>query len=336
MAIEFLTTQTETKQKVLDFVEEWNNSSDYIMVRTSGSTGKPKEIRLLKEHMTASAKATGEFLQLKNGDTTLLCLSMETIGGRMMVVRSMVLKLNLIVTDVSSTPLAGIDRKIDFAAMVPMQVQKSIEHKADDVNNIQKLIVGGGPVSNELIDRIQSTATQVYHTFGMTETISHIAMRQLNHPLHETFNCLPNVTITNRNGSLCITAPDIGVFELKTNDEVEVLSNQSFKWLGRTDFVINSGGIKLHPEVIEQSLTQFIQVPFFVYGEADDLLGERLILALESPVNMGITKKDLHELLSKHEVPKEIRYIQQFEYTSSGKINRLVSKKLSNVAREVL
>lgn len=170
----------------------------------------------------------------------------------------------------------------------------------------------------------------------MTETISHIAMRQLNHPCHENFDCLPNVTINDQDGSLCITAPDIGVFELKTNDVVEVLSNRSFKWLGRTDFVINSGGVKLHPEVIEQSLAQFIQVPFFVYGEADDLLGERLILALESPANMGITKKDFHELLSKHEVPKEIRYIQQFEYTLSGKINRLASKKLSNVAREVL
>ncbi|MDG1332390.1 MAG: AMP-binding protein [Crocinitomicaceae bacterium] len=321
---------------MLEFIEEWNASSAHVLVKTSGSTGQPKKISILKEHMIASAKATGQFLGLEKGNTALLCLSMDTIGGRMMVVRSLVLDLNLIVSDVTSTPLTAIKEEIDFAAMVPMQVQKSLDEDSTKISEIKKLIIGGGPVSPTLIDDIQEIPTQVYHTFGMTETISHIAMRQLNHPLEDDFKCLPNVQIGSRNGSLLITAPDIGVTDLHTNDEVTLTSESSFRWLGRTDFVINSGGIKLHPEEIESKLSSLIAQPFFVFGEKDDLLGEKLILLIEHSEELNLNKSDFQSVLANRTIPKEIRYTSQFEYTKSGKINRLISQELPNVAQQVL
>lgn len=336
MAIRFVTNHQETKQKVLDFIDEWNDLSEEIVVKTSGSTGHPKEIQLLKKHMIASAKATGEFLGLKAGDSSLLCLSMDTIGGRMMVVRSLVLDLDLIVSDVTSTPIIGLKDTIDFAAMVPMQIQKSLNENPDKVPMIKRLIVGGGPVSNDLIERIQEIPTKVFHTFGMTETISHIAMKSLNQPFEDEFKCLPGITIAEKEGSLVISAPEIGVHQLETNDAVEIISSTAFRWLGRTDFVINSGGVKLHPEEIESKLSELIYSPFYVYGEADQFLGEKLILIIENSKNLGISKNDLQTLLTKHSVPKEVRYVSQFEYTHSGKINRLTSKALPNVAHEVL
>ncbi len=336
MAIRFETKQAETKQKVLEFIEEWNAPSLEIRVKTSGSTGRPKDIYLPKKFMTASAKATGTFLELKKGDLALLCLSMDTIGGRMMIVRALVLDLDLIVTDVSSTPLIGINEKIEFAAMVPLQIQKSLVVSPEKVANIKKLIIGGGPISEELIEQVQEMPTKIYHTFGMTETVSHIAMRSINHPLEYEFRCLPEVSVTEYKGSLIITAPEIGVLQLETNDAVEIISPAVFYWLGRTDFVINSGGIKLHPEEIESKLAPLISVPFFVYGEACENLGEKLVLIIESMEDLLLSKNDLQALVSKHSVPKKIRYVARFDYTISGKIKRLTSKTLPNVAHKIL
>lgn len=336
MAIRFETNHSETKQKVLDFIEEWNRPAEELTVKTSGSTGQPKEIRLLKKHMIASAKATGTFLHLKKGDTALLCLSMDTIGGRMMVVRSLVLDLELIVGDISSNPIKNVNEQIEFAAMVPMQVQKSLLESPSQLGKINKLIIGGGPVSNQLINQLQALPTNAFLTFGMTETISHIAMRKLNHPLETEFKCLPEVSTSENNDSLIISAPAIGVQQLVTNDIVELISPSAFRWLGRKDFVINSGGVKLHPEEIESNLAGLIPVPFFVYGEPDELLGEKLILIIESSENIQLSKSDFQTRLTKFSIPKEIRYVSQFEYTQSGKIKRLTSKALPNVAHEVL
>jgi len=336
MGILFRTNQLETKSKVLEFIEEWNAPAEFLVVKTSGSTGQPKEVKLLKKHMIASAQATGDFLGLKKGNSALLCLSVDTIGGRMMIVRSLVLGLELVVSDVSSSPLHNIEDHIDFCAMVPMQVQNSLNEHTDRLSKIDKLIIGGGPVSTGLIDQLQEIPTEAFHTFGMTETISHIAMKSLNHPLENEFRCLPNVQIESNNGALVISAPNIGVSQLETNDEVEITSNNRFKWLGRSDFVINSGGVKLHPEEIEAKLSDLITQPFFVFGEKDDFWGEKLILLIENRNELNITKNDLSKVVSKFAIPKEIRYIAEFTYTKSGKINRLISQELPNVAQQVL
>lgn len=336
MPIRFETLQSSTKRKVLSFMEEWNSPSTEIVVKTSGSTGVPKEITLQKKHMVASAKATGAFLGLKKGDSALLCLSMDTIGGRMMVVRSIVLELNLIVVDTTSTPLERLDEEICFAAMVPMQVKKSSEYHPEKLAKIKTLIIGGAPVSMDLITQIQDFPTRIYHTFGMTETISHIALRRLNNRLEKEFNCLPGITIQESAGSLIIDAPEIGVRNLHTNDSVELVSPTSFRWLGRTDFVINSGGVKLHPEEIEARINGLIPFPYFVFGVSDSELGEKLILAIESSDKLALQKSDFASILSRYAIPKEIRYFPEFNYTESGKLNRVLSKGLVHVAIEVL
>ncbi|MDP4797576.1 MAG: AMP-binding protein [Crocinitomicaceae bacterium] len=330
MKIEFVTVDPIRINDVCSFVNEWNSDLDFIESKTSGSTGRPKTIRLLKKHMIASAKMTGEFLGLKANDSALLCMTTEAISGKMMIVRAIVLDLKLIVTDITSTPLKNSNQKIDFAAMVPMQVEGSLK----ELHLINKLIVGGGTISNHLWNAISESEVLAYQTFGMTETISHIAMRRISKEL-TNYNVLPGVEIADENGCLTIKAPMLGVENLQTNDQVEISKDGSFKWLGRKDFVINSGGIKIHPELVEDKLTVLIQQPFFVIGLPDDTFGEKLILCIEG--DAAILKSELERCLDKFCIPKEVHYFSEFLRTASGKINRLKTiERLADAKKQVL
>lgn len=307
-------------ESIFDFLKDWLSEKPVITIKTSGSTGAPKNIELKKSHMINSAKSTGYFFQLPERTLALLCLPIEYIAGKMMLVRALVLGWHIDVVEVSSAPINNIQKTYDFSAMVPMQLQKSLEQ----IHIIKKLIVGGGPVSLELERKIQSVSTQIYATYGMTETITHIAVKKLNHfekiALH-TFEALPNVNLSvdNRN-CLIINAPNISDEEVITNDVVDLVSSTSFHWKGRYDHVVNSGGIKLHPEEIERKLTPFITSRFFVTSKKDDFLGQKLILIIEGePFDLP---KIVYKDLTKYEIPKEVFFVSRFIETATQKIQR--------------
>ena len=314
------------------FFNEWFNTSSFIEVNTSGSTGKPKVIQLQKEHMKNSAKATGNFFNLYENTIALLCMSPNYIAGKMMLVRALTLGWQLDIVEVTSNPLEHTSKLYDFAAMVPLQLNNSL----NNIGNIKKLIVGGGVVSNKLLAKIKNVNTEVFATYGMTETITHIAIKKLNNKRHAEldsashYNILPNISIsTDKRGCLIIDAPKITSDKIVTNDLVELISETEFKWLGRFDSVINSGGIKLIPEQIEEKLAATLQQRFFVTGIKDEILGEKLILIVEGVQNDSIFAK-VKELktLSKFEIPKEIFFINQFIETETSKINRIETLKL--------
>lgn len=302
------------------FLTEWFNNNDYIIVQTSGSTGKPKPISLKKEFMINSAKATGIFFNVLENTTALLCLPIEYIAGKMMFIRALTLGWKLDIIEPTSTPLTSINNTYDFSAMVPMQLQNSILK----LNKIKKLIVGGGEVSIDLQEKIQHVPTEIFATYGMTETITHIAAKPLNNSINNkliSYQTLPNIFIsTDSRNCLVIKAPKIAEGEIITNDVVKIISEKEFEWLGRYDNVINSGGIKLHPEKIEQKLSQIITNRFFVSGIKDKLLGEKLILIVEG------TKQDFNfstvTNLTKYEIPKSVYFINQFIETETKKIQR--------------
>lgn len=330
MKIRFETNNPELIEAVQAFMVEWNNNSEVIVVQTSGSTGIPKTIEIEKKYMIASANMTGEFLKLKAGDTALLCLSPSTIAGKMMIVRSIVLGLDLVVTDVSGRPLKKLTEEVDFTAMVPFQVEQSLK----DLKKVKKLIIGGAPISPALWKRIAESNVEAFQTFGMTETISHIALRKIELP-ESGYIPLNGVEIDSQNDCLVITAPQLGVHQLITNDIVNINKDGSFIWLGRADFVINSGGIKIHPEQIEKQLSQLFEQPFFSFGIEDDSLGQKHVLCIEG--NFQIDKDILMRVLENYHVPKEVYFFDNFEYTNSGKINRLKTiERRANAKKQVL
>ncbi|MGB5435200.1 MAG: AMP-binding protein [Maribacter sp.] len=317
-----LIKEGEPFQQVLgEFLLDWIDKETYISVKTSGSTGTPKNIRLEKQHMVNSALATGAFFDLYPGNIALLCLPGDYIAGKMMLVRAMILGLELDWIAPSLTPLRSLETCYHFCAMVPVQLENSL----DQIDHIKTLIVGGGPTSENLKAQVQDKKTDIFETYGMTETISHIAIRKVNHGATDYFETLPNVKVhTDERNCLVINAPDLSEAPIGTNDMVALLSERRFKWLGRYDNVINSGGIKLIPEQIEGKLATVVKQRFFVAGIPDKPLGERLALFVETPHKDDGLQERIGALknLEKFEVPKDIVYMERFVETENGKISR--------------
>ncbi len=337
MNLIFKTTDNKTIEDVTNFIEIWQNDSLEIATRTSGSTsGSPKTISILKKHMIASAKMTGEFLGLSKNQNALLSLPISSIGGKMMVVRAMVLDLNLIVVKPSKKPLKDINDKIHFAAMTPMQVQNSFHYTKEKFNKIETLIIGGAPLPQKLEQEIISTPVQIFQTFGMTETISHIAMRNISER-NMMYEALPNIHFSIQDSQLIVHARHLGIKSLQTNDIVKLIGDSKFIWFGRKDSIINSGGIKISPEDIASKIDKLISKSFFSTGIFDKELGEKHVLFIESKESDLYTKDDFSKFLSKYEVPKEIYYLTNFSYTHSGKIDQIATKKRRlNAQKQIL
>ena len=317
------------EKEVGRFFLEWFSEGKRICVQTSGSTGSPKKVALEKEFMINSALATGKYFQLQPGNSALLCLSSQHIAGKMMLVRAMVLGLELDVVAPNAFPLQGKNTSFDFVAMVPLQVQNSI----DQLEQINHLIIGGAPVSKSLRSILSNKLNRIYETYGMTETITHIAVKRITNiseSYQNYFEVLPGVQIQkDERDCLVIKAPHISKETISTNDIVEIKDEHYFKWIGRFDTIINSGGIKLVPEQIEEKLSSHLNSRFFITGLPDEEFGEKVVLFIEGN---GQQPEEIREQLlmidslHKYEVPKDIFYIKNFVETASGKINRLQTK----------
>jgi o-succinylbenzoate---CoA ligase len=314
VAYSFIKEGEDFEKPVGDFLLDWFDSKDYIEMLTSGTTGQPKLITVSKQAMVHSALATGDFFDLAPGDRALHCLPVKYVAGKMMLVRAMILGLDLEFVAPSSYPLRNNEYEYDFVAMVPLQAQNSIH----ELKNVKKMIVGGAKINNTLEKQLVKQKTQTYETYGMTETITHIAAKRIG---EKAFTVLPNVTISydDRN-CLVIHAPKISDEVIQTNDIVELVNENQFVFLGRMDNVINSGGIKLIPEQIEEKLEGKIESHFFITSKEDKELGEKVVLVIEGE------KKEIDphifDDLDKYEKPKEIVFKLKFKETPTGKILR--------------
>ena len=312
------------------FIEEWESPKETLTMHTSGSTGVPKPITVRKQQMRASAEMTCRFLGLKRGDTALLCLPTEYIAGKMMVVRSLVSSLHLVSVPPSIHPLLNMDEAIDFAAMIPTQVYHSLHTpcEAERLRNIRCLIIGGSAIDSQTEAALRSFPNPIYATYGMTETVSHIALRRINgKDAHEGFMPMDGVKVSlSSQNTLIIDAPTLCEEPLQTNDCARILDDGSFVLLGRIDNVVNSGGIKHHIEQLEAKLRMtnnhatfaFTSVPHPEWGEA-------LVLLIEEG-----SSSDIHlEALTTYERPKHILHIHTLPLTANAKIDRKACRTLA-------
>jgi O-succinylbenzoic acid--CoA ligase len=326
IAITYINTSDSTIDKLDKFIQEWNNTEDFIIAKSSGSTGKPKELKLKKEYLKASALMTGTFFNFEQHQTILLSLSIDTIGGKMIVIRALIYKMHLIVVEPTKNPLIEINLHIDFVSMVPYQLNSILIDTPSKLKLVKTILLGGAPVSYKLIEKIKSYKTAFFESFGMTETMSHIALKNLKDETNY-FNTLNEIQVSaNSDNQLIIRAEKLGLSELITTDEVNIISPTSFEWIGRTDFAINSGGLKFHPEILEKKLEQHIAFPFFIHKETDLQLGEKIVLCIENMLDDN-QRNELYRIfnnvLDKYEIPKIIYCVPTFSYTNSKKINRI-------------
>jgi O-succinylbenzoic acid--CoA ligase len=307
----------EWKADIGKFILQWIGSSPIFLVNTSGSTGIPKQIAVKRSAMIASALKTIRFFNVCAGSSALMCLPARYIAGRMMLVRAFVGGWNITFRNPAALNI-GSGEKFDFAAMVPLQADRLID-SGFDFNNIGTLILGGASTPVRMANVLQRF--NVWETYGMTETVSHVALRKCG---DDWFTPLDGVRLsTDGRGCLVIDAPDVAETTLVTNDVVELMEDGRFLFVGRADNIVNSGGIKLFPEKIEKKLNSVIDQPFAVTGLPDDLLGQKLVLVVASHTNDASLKDRIAPLLDKYENPKEIIYIPQLFYTSNNKIDRV-------------
>ena len=308
------------------FLEKWFDASPVITVHTSGSTGTPKELVVRKDRMMQSARLTCEFLNLQAGDTALLCMNLRYIGAMMVVVRSLVAGLNLIVRPASGHPLSDIEEPLRFAAMVPLQVYNTLrvpEEKAR-LEQTDILIIGGGAVDDSLEAEISALPTAVYSTYGMTETLSHIALRRLNgDTASKHYYPFPSVELSlSAESTLVVKAPLICGEVLQTNDIACIYPDGSFTIAGQKDNVINSGGIKIQAEEMEKRLRPFIPVPFVVTSVPDPRLGQALTLLIAGQVDVRELESKLQTVLDAYHRPRHIFMTESIPQTENGKTDR--------------
>ena len=326
--------QREFLQEIEDFKELWKTSSPTITVHTSGSTGQPKPMEVEKVKMWDSALATIQALGLQEGNTALLCLPLKYIAGQMMLVRSFAAGLNLIPVAPCSHPYAHLHEAPDFAALTPMQVFESLKvpHERNLLRRTLCVIIGGGAISAELEDMLKDFPNPIYSTYGMTETLSHIALRRLNGPLaSKGYTPLPGVEVSlSDESTLCIYAPAVNEKHLQTNDLAEILPDGSFLILGRRDNVVCSGGIKMHLEQLERSLEP-LAVPFLLTSVSDSELGEKLVMLYEAETDLEneLAEQCRRLLNSRYEVPRCFCRVERLPLTETGKPARVKAKTLA-------
>lgn len=308
------------------FLNEWFDASPVVTVHTSGSTGVPKELVVRKDRMMQSARLTCEFLNLQAGDTALLCMNLRYIGAMMMVVRSLVAGLNLVVRPASGHPLSDVEVPLKFAAMVPLQVYNTLRVPAERkrLEHTDILIIGGGAVDDSLEAELKTIPIAAYSTYGMTETLSHIALRRLNgEAASKCYYPFPSVELSlSAENTLIVKAPLICDDVLQTNDIACLCSDGGFTIAGRKDNVINSGGIKIQAEEMENRLQPFIPVPFAVTAVPDPCLGQALTLLIAGKPDIKELENKLQAVLETYYRPKHIFITELIPQTENGKIDR--------------
>ncbi|MGB1002862.1 MAG: AMP-binding protein [Salibacteraceae bacterium] len=312
----------EWERHIFQFLCEWWNNSTDVLVNTSGSTGTPKTIKRSKNKMRISAQMTGEFFNFKAQQKALLCLPANFIAGKMMLVRAMEWNLDL----------DYIEPKIDlqipktnyyFSAMIPAQVETCIHN----LQKISNLLIGGAPVNSSLEKELTPLPTHFYVSYGMTETVSHVAIRNLQKENNQIYTALNDVSFTTTaQDELIISAPRLLNTPITTTDVVSLINKSQFKWVGRSDFMINSGGLKISPESIERKLTSIIPSPFFIHKGANEKWGEAPILVIEGDeFSTQELLKKIRTVLPKPEVPVSVKFSPLFTTTRNGKLNRIAT-----------
>jgi O-succinylbenzoic acid--CoA ligase len=319
--------------EAFQFCKSWLQGQESFSLQTSGSTGTPKNIIVGRNQMLSSAMATQSFFGISSGTLMLCCMNTNYIAGKMMLVRAMVWKCPILIVEPTSKPFDSVPSSFfpEFVAMVPLQVELSIVSHLAELKAIKYLLIGGAPLSENLQEQIFLSGLKAFQSYGMTETVSHIAIAPISQNKLQ-YQGLPGVEIgTDERGALWVKAEMSNGKRIQTNDLVEMITPTSFIWVGRADFVINSGGIKLHPEILEtkigNTLHRFFPLcSFFFFGEADEKLGQKLVLYIESENQLeekaSLLQEAIKPVLSKFERPKEIYIIPKFARTQTGKINR--------------
>lgn len=317
--------KSDHHKETLLFLRKWMGENDFFTIKTSGTTGPIKDIEFTKDSLIRSAQITLNTFSLIEGDEVLNCLPFSFVAGKMMLVRAIVGKLKLHLVEPRANPIASLDKRIKFAAFTPFQLQNIIEQNPEKLDFIESAIIGGSKVEMRLEEELQAFGTAFYETFGMSETLTHLAIRMINGRNRSPyFKALEGFDISiTKEQCLIISASHIPNGPIVTNDIVQLTEDRQFLWLGRKDNVINTGGIKVYPETIEKKLAGQIDQAFMITKLPDEMLGEKVVLVIEDGTYISLSDIDFSSL-TKYEKPKELRLVRELPRNKNGKIVRKI------------
>lgn len=314
-------TSADLQQVAHSFLERWDQNRPFE-INSSGTTGLPQSFTFSKAQLVHSAQASNAALGLTSQTRALLCLPASSVGGLMLMARSMVGGFTLHMQAPSARPLKNLEHAIDFVSMVPTQLQESLDHDLPQLKQISKILVGGGALTAALIARCQTANLTIWQSYGMTETLSHVALKKISPIESKVFSALPGIEFSSKEGCLVIHYPALQTQALFTKDLIELHSPTHFTWLGRSDFAINSGGFKIIPELLEEKLAPYFDVPFFICGVTDIKWGQVVGLIFEASSIPELP--DFTQLgLSNAERPKKVAFMSSFKRTETQKIQRI-------------
>jgi O-succinylbenzoic acid--CoA ligase len=321
---EFLNQRFEN-ERLKEFQNELLNfkTANKFVFQTSGTTGRSKQIVFSIDKVKISAIGTHAIFSLFEGAVVLNALPLQYVASKMMLYRSLICGYSLYVLDPSFDEgiFDDLPDAVDFVPLVPLQVERLLSFKNRPFQFIHKVLIGGASVSSGLRSNILDldVRTKFYESFGSTETLTHIAVKEIS-KLDSDFKAIEGVHFSEQKNCLVIHAPHVNDYPIVTNDLVDLISSKTFKWKGRVDNVINSGGIKIIPEQLEMKISTLINNPFFIASVPSENLGQQVILVIESSTNYEIDFSN--SALGKYETPKKVYFIPKFYRTESGKILR--------------
>ncbi|MEN9699039.1 MAG: hypothetical protein RLZZ301_237 [Bacteroidota bacterium] len=317
---QLLDADPSIRKALEDFDQKWASTAPFQFV-SSGSTGPAKSHQFTKAQVLASAKRSNRAFELTASSRVLLCLSLKTVGGYMQLARAKAAGFELFIQKATSRPLQHWNGPLDFVAMVPTQLHESLRHDLEKLRQCRCILIGGGALSAVDEALVQTYKLPLWQSYGMTETLSHVALRRVSESTY--FEALAGVSFSQMNGCLCINDAQLGITNLMTTDCVRLLDQTHFEWLGRADFAINTGGFKVHPEAIETKLSSQLSTPFFISSLPDPKWGNIVVLLIEgtAPIPSNFN------FLETHERPKKIAYSEAFSRSASGKILRTETLK---------
>lgn len=322
----FVDKHPELVRLANDFLHRWELNA-HFEIKSSGTTSAPKIFRFTKDQLIHSAQLSIAAFGLNQHSRALMCLPLDSVGGLMLLARSLVGNFELYLQNPTSRPLEKMETTFDFVSMVPTQLQQSLTHDMKNLGNVAHILIGGGAIHPKLIEACQKQKINVWQSYGMSETLSHVALRKVSPTETLNFEALPGIKFSKVKDCLCIAYPAIYEVPLQTTDIVELYSPTSFRWLGRADHAINSGGFKIIPELLENKLSSGLNIPFYIAGLPDEKWGEIVVLVLETLNSPDLTFVK-HLGLPTHEIPKKYAVIPTFVRTETGKIKRSETSKL--------
>ncbi len=328
-------SSAEWERSIFQFALEWlDEKQELFEVKSSGSTGIPKVIHLTRQQMIDSAIATQTFLGLQQGDKALLVLPTQFIAGKMMMVRALEIGMDLYFYPPQVSVLEKVNQSFDFVALIPLQVQYALNNGLlSQLNSLKKIIIGGAELHQKYILQLKTLDAQLFATYGMTETITHVAMRDLK-DAKANYNALPGISFdVDENNCLQISSDRLPQKTIQTNDVVKLVSEKSFLFMGRSDFIINSGGLKIQIEEVEHKISTILNKEFVVVGRKDENLGQALILVIQDTsdsINEHSLIEEMKNILPKNHLPKSIHFSDKLPRTVNHKIDRLAISKMLN------